>query len=439
MQIGPLSNTLPTVTEKPAARDVSTSDFQSINSSGPKLGQAIHSLTDDVEDFSLELDKLFDELSRDMSPDELDIVRIIEGFVTNGDPSSNHPIAQMVTSSSTNHSTTTVEERVAVAEVFWNSIKNSDFLQNLGTSATVNMPSVFALTVLRGVVNNLISRNLSGPAAVAVGATFTAIPLLLAAGAFVHHELTGSATSASRASQLSLFAGAGLILAAAVFTNPVSIFSTIAKSAPGLMAYCIARDGFASVHNLGSDTALNGKAHGIGSVVYGLQQFIAEAVGLAMGPGWTATLVGALINAGIESGEPAVNETLSAWMSKVPVAQDVEAQHSVDDTSENHLRLDWKVPGWRDLLGRMEKVGIPRIIAFSIISTGSTVADNLLATTGLTDDQRKWIVAPIVGILAGLILTPFYHSTDRPVPNPASPPQSLDIGSGLDNSAFKFD
>ncbi|QBF27702.1 hypothetical protein EXN22_19155 [Pseudomonas tructae] len=358
-----------------------------------------------VIEIEKEIDDILQQALDHVGADVRIQVESIDRFITAGPVESTNESVPGLSEFSAGRPTQTVEERVEVIVDYLKDVWRSDVLSNLRTSALVNMPSVLALTVARGFLGSAISASVSGTAAVALGATFTALPLLLTAAAMVHHECNGSATPAYRASQLAFFAGAGAILSAALLTDPVSIFSGLAGSAPAVALYCLSRDVLASFHGLGSQTALNLPANLIDSLSYGAMQFAAGAAVVGMEAGLVNSVVGALLNAVIETVEPALNESFSQWMSERP-----EVQSQPDDSQAYRLGLNVSVPGWERLAARLESTGIPRMTAFSIISAGAATAQTIGAMTGLSDSNQYWLANGVGALLAAYILTPFYQS-----------------------------
>ncbi|RWU18008.1 hypothetical protein DM813_25400 [Pseudomonas alkylphenolica] len=306
---------------------------------------------------------------------------------------------------SAGRSTQTVEDRVQVVVDFFRDVWNTDFLSNLRTSALINMPSVFALTLARGFLASALSASVSGTAAVALGAAVTALPLILTAAAVVHHEYNASATPAYRASQLAFLAGSGAILTAAMLSDPVAIFGGLSGAAPAVALYCLSRDVYASFHGLGSDTALSLPANLIDALSYGAMQFSAGAAVVGMEAGLASMVVSSALNAVIETVEPALNEAFSQWMSERP-----EAQQQPDDDQAFRLGFNVSLPGWQRLVERLENTGIPRMTAFSMLSAGVATATTIGSMTGLSDSNQYWLANGVGALMATYILTPFYQS-----------------------------
>lgn len=306
---------------------------------------------------------------------------------------------------SADRSTQTVEDRVQVVVDFFRDVWNTDFLSNLRTSALVNMPSVFALTMARGFLASTLSASVSGTAAVALGAAVTALPLILTAAAAAHHEYNASATPAYRASQLAFLAGAGAILTAAMLSDPVAVFGGLSGSAPAVALYCLSRDVLASFHGLGSNTALSLPANLIDALSYGAMQFSAGAAVVGMEAGLASMVVSSALNAVIETVEPALNETFSQWMSERP-----EAQQQPNDDQAFRLGFNASLPGWQSLAERLENTGIPRMMAFSMLSAGVATATTIGSMTGLSESNQYWLANGVGALMATYILTPFYQS-----------------------------
>lgn len=269
-------------------------------------------------------------------------------------------------------------------------------LSNLAVSTAFNLPSVCALTMARSALSAAVAEGVSGSAAVITGAACSALPLLLTLAAAGHHLYNGTATPAYLASQGAFLAVSALILGAALATGPATIFAGLAGSAPAVALYCLSRDLLQPFHGLGSNTGLSLPVNLVDGIAYGALQFAAGAAAL-----WTDSgLVGALINGLIESVEPALNEELSAWM------------HGRDEAvDEQSFRLNYEVqvPGWRQIVTRLENTGIPRMTAFAIISTGVATAQHI-GVMGLNDSQNYWLANGAGALLATYILTPFYQS-----------------------------
>ncbi|WP_415842515.1 hypothetical protein [Pseudomonas wadenswilerensis] len=269
-------------------------------------------------------------------------------------------------------------------------------LSNLAVSTAFNLPSVCALTMARSALSAAVAEGVSGSAAVITGAACSALPLLLTLAAAGHHLYNGTATPAYLASQGAFLAVSALILGAALATGPATIFAGLAGSAPAVALYCLSRDLLQPFHGLGSNTGLSLPVNLVDGIAYGALQFAAGAAAL-----WTDSgLVGALINGLIESVEPALNEELSAWM------------HGRDEAvDEQSFRLNYEVqvPGWRQIVTRLENTGIPRMTAFAINSTGVATAQHIGAM-GLNDSQNYWLANGAGALLATYILTPFYQS-----------------------------
>lgn len=368
------------------------------------------------------VDSAYDETWGDLS----DSVRIdMEGthnFITDGHAESASEIGVALRNYSAGRSTQTVEERVQVVVDFFRDVWRSDFLSNLRTSALINMPSVFALTVARGFLANTLSASVSGTAAVTLGAAFIALPLILTAAAVAHHEYNASATPAYRASQLAFIAGSGVILSAAMVSDPVAIFSGISGSAPAVALYCLSRDVLATFHGLGSDTALNLPANLIDALSYGAMQFSAGAAVVGMEAGLASMVVGSALNAVIETVEPALNETFCQWMSERP-----EAQQQPNDNQAFRLALNVSLPGWQGLVERLENTGIPRMMAFSMISAGVATATTIGSMAGLSDSNQYWLANGVGALLATCILAPFYqsHALQSVAPTAPTAPNEL--------------
>ncbi|MBH3427346.1 hypothetical protein [Pseudomonas alkylphenolica] len=360
---------------------------------------------DVVIEINAEIEGVLQEALNDLPGNVRIDIDGVQNFITDGHGGCASEFSTALENYSAGRSTQTVEDRVQVVVDFFRDVWRSDFLSNLRTSALVNMPSVFALTVARGFLASTLSASVSGTAAVALGATFIALPLILTAAAVAHHECNASATPAYRASQLAFLAGSGAILTAAMLSDPVAIFSGLSGSAPAVALYCLSRDVLATFHGLGSDTPLNLPANLIDALSYGAMQFSAGAAVVGMEAGLASMVVGSALNAVIETVEPALNETFSQWMSERP-----EAQQQPNDNQAFRLGLNASLPGWQSLLERLENTGIPRMMAFSMISAGVTTATTIGSMAGLSDSHQYWLANGVGALLATCILTPFYQS-----------------------------
>jgi hypothetical protein len=271
-------------------------------------------------------------------------------------------------------------------------------VNNLLLSSAFNLPSVCALTMARSALSAAVSGGVSGSAAVITGAACSALPLLLTLAAAGHHLYNGTATPAYLVSQGAFLAISALILGAAVASGPATIFAGLAGSAPAVALYCLSRDLLQPFHGLGSNTGLSLPVNLIDGAIYGTLQFAAGAAAL-----WTDSgLVGALINGLIETVEPVLNEELCAWW------------RGRDEAGvEESFRLNYavQVPGWERIVSRLENTGIPRMMAFTIISAGVATAQHIGAL-GLNDSQNYWLANGVGALLAAYILVPFYQSHD---------------------------
>lgn len=269
-------------------------------------------------------------------------------------------------------------------------------VNNLLLSSAFNLPSVCALTMARSALSAAVAGGVSGSAAVITGAACSALPLLLTLAAAGHHLYNGTATPAYLVSQGAFLAVSALILGAALATGPATIFAGLAGSAPAVALYCLSRDLFQPFHGLGSNTGLSLPVNLVDGAIYGTLQFAAGAAAL-----WTDSgLVGALINGLIETVEPVLNEELCAWW------------RGRDEAGvEESFRLNYavQVPGWERIVSRLENTGIPRMMAFTIISAGVATAQHIGAL-GLNDSQNYWLANGVGALLAAYILVPFYQS-----------------------------
>lgn len=358
-----------------------------------------------VIEINAEIEGVLQEALGDL-PDNVRIdIDGVQNYITDGHADSASEIGAALRRYSADRSAHTVEERVQVVVDFFRDVWRSDFLSNLRTSALVNMPSVFALTMARGFLASTLSASVSGTAAVALGAAVTALPLILTAAAVAHHEYNASATPAYRASQLAFLVGAGAILTAAILSDPVAIFGGLSGSAPAVALYCLSRDVLASFHGLGSDTALSLPANLIDALSYGAMQFSAGAAVVGMEAGLASMVVSSALNAVIETVEPALNETFSQWMSERP-----EAQQQPNNDQAFRLGFNASLPGWQSLAERLENTGIPRMMAFSMLSAGVATATTIGSMTGLSESNQYWLANGVGALLATYILTPFYQS-----------------------------